>query len=308
MMNWKRTLAAALTVGALLVGLVATTVPERTEAANLTGGQTTYVINGEEFTFPFDPVSTKAGLLLPTEVFQRLGIKIEGATGLTVSLTRADVAAVVTVGSSTARLNAQVKSLAAQPLRLNGRLFLPADLLPAFGVEFSQDGNFVMLRTLVDQMPLAKEYTDYNEWIRMTSGRMFATNVKSDQGNYMSSEWTLLNSDLVNSKNIGFDYGTRARLNSLLPANTLVMVKLSNTSNKSGGLVTTQTYLIDDLRNQYQTTMVFDAGTGLLDGKLAPGADRMGVLVFPKVKDQASIYTIYYEPNGEFLGSFVQVK
>jgi hypothetical protein len=49
---------------------------------------------------------------------------------------------------------------------------------------------------------------------------------------------------------------------------------------------------------------VIDLGQGLLSGKLAPGADRVGVLVFPKLKPNPGIVKLYYDGNPGDLGSW----
>jgi hypothetical protein len=93
-----------------------------------------------------------------------------------------------------------------------------------------------------------------------------------------------------------------------LQTNTLVWVKTSNTGNKTGGLVTGTTFLIDNNRNQYEVTSVLDIGDGLLNGKIAPGADRAGVLVFPKLDPKASQVSLYYENNQATLGFFTYLN
>ena len=306
MANWKRNVVAVAAAGALLLALVST-VPNRTEAANLTGGQYTYVINGDEVSFPFDPVVRKDGMLLPIEVFQQFGVNVAGAVSRNLELTKDEVDVQLTVGSNTAVVNAVSRYLGTAPVRLNGRVFVPAEVLREFGVDYSQDDKFLSMRTLIDTMPKLKTFTD-SEWGALKAGRWFSVNVKTDAGLINYSDWQLLTAESINSTNLGFSYGVRARLTSLLETNTLVWVKMANVSNKTGGLVTGTTFLIDNNRNQYEVASVLDIGEGLLNGKIAPGADRAGVLVFPKIDQAASQVSVYYENNQATLGYFMYLK
>ena len=128
MANWKRNVVAVAAAGALLLALVST-VPNRTEAANLTGGQYTYVINGDEVSFPFDPVVRKDGMLLPIEVFQQFGVNVAGAVSRNLELTKDEVDVQLTVGSNTAVVNAVSRYLGTAPVRLNGELDIRSPVL-----------------------------------------------------------------------------------------------------------------------------------------------------------------------------------
>lgn len=297
-----RTLAAALGISALLIALIAAH-PATTSAANLTGGNYTYVIDGEEVTFMFDPVVRKEGLLLPTEVFTEFGIKLDGTSTREISMTKDDLIAKVTVGSTQVNLAGQTKALATAPLRLNGRVFLPADLLKEFGVDFAQDGTMIFMRQLVEKMPEAKKLTD-EEWGAFKTARGFTTNLRSDSNIYLITDMMLLNKEMVNTTNIGVSYGMRARLHQLMETNTLVLVRLTNPGNKAGGMQTAGTYLVDDLHNQYDVAQVIDIGEGLLNAKLVPNAERWGVLAFPKLPASVTKLTVYYDANTGIVGTF----
>lgn len=301
-----RKMVALIAAGALLLALMVS-LPGNSYAANLTGGTYTYVINGEEETFAFDPVNRKDGLLLPAEVFQRFGVTVEGALTRTISLKKADLVAELTLGSTTFALGGQPEAVATAPLRLNGRLFLPADLLRHFGVEFSLDGTFVVMRDYVDGQPTVNQLSDA-DFSNLKSGRTLSASTKTDTNIYLTAEFTLLNEEMLAAANLDLSYGTRARLQGLVKTNTLVMVKLSNYAFKSGALVTSGVYLVDDKRNQYDLVSTADFGKGLITGKIAPGADRTGVLVFPKITGNAGTLTVYYDSNGGALGSFTSLK
>lgn len=299
--KFMRSLLAVLGIGALLIALVAVN-PTTTTAANLSGGTYTYLINGEEVTFMFDPVVRKEGLLLPTEVFQTFGIAIDGATTKTPSVSKDGLIGKMTLGSNQIDLGGRLVTLVTAPLRLNGRLFLPADLLKEFGIDFVQDGTMIVMRPLVEKMPPAETMTPA-EWNALKSLRGFTANIKADTNVYMTTDFTLLNEKMINTTNIGISYGIRAKLNAMLQTNTLMLVRVSNYSGKAGAMQTAGTFLVDDLRTQYDVTQVMDIGQGLLTAKVAPGADRWGVLVFPKVPDSVVSLALYYDAHASVLGN-----
>jgi len=291
---------------ALLVALVAS-MTSTTLAANLTGGTYTYLINGEEETFTFDPVVRKDGLLLPFEVFQKMGIKLEGMTEKTVTATKDTVAAKVTIGSTIYDLDGATKMLATMPLRLNGRVFLPMDLLKEFGIEAVQDGTMILMRPLVDKVPALEQLTD-PQWSALRANRGFSNNAKSDSGIYLFCDFSLMNADIINAANLGTSYGTRARLHSLLQTNTLILVKASNIGSRAAGLASTSLMLVDDKRNQYDVVSVENIGFGLLTSKLAPGTDRFGVLVYPKLPANITSLSLYSDASLAVLGAFPILK
>lgn len=301
-----RTLLAILGIAALMVSVVAVMSPKATTAANLTGGNYTYLIDGEEVTFTFDPVVTKEGLLLPIELFQKFGINVENA-GKTITLSKDTVSVQLTLGSATMTTGGMVKVATTAPLRLNGRLFVPADPLREFGIDFSQDGNYVILHNFTDYMPDPKQMAD-GDWNMLKSNHTLTASIKADSGSYIYTEFTLLTPDIVNAANLDISYGTRARLNGLLKTNTLVLTKLSNLSTKAGAFVNNSVALTDDQRNQYDLDSILDIGSGLLTNKVAPGATRMGVLVFPKALSTAATLSLYYDNNAQTLGSFPVIK
>lgn len=298
-----RKILAAVGVLALLLALV-TSVPGTTSAANLTSGQYTYIVDGEEVTFTFDPVSTKAGMLLPIEVFQKFGITVDNPIGKSIVVSKDGTQARLTLGSTLVVMEGRSQSLVTAPLRLNGRIFVPADLLKDFGVEFTQDGNFLVLRSYVGKMPAAQQMADTN-WAQLWALRSITNaSVKADTGVFLRADFALLSAEMINASNLGITYGMRARLLNMLESNTLVYVKLGNYSNKAGAMVTASTYLIDNNRNQYDVVSVMDLGSGLISNKLAPSADRTGVLVFPKVPANMVNVILYYDNNGSSIGTF----
>lgn len=272
-------------------------------AANLTGGTYTYVINGEEATFAFDPVQRGDRLLLPAEVFQRFGIRVEAGAARLVTLRRANVTAQVTLGQTTFLLNGSPITAGAAPLRLNGRLFLPDDLLPHLGVALSVQDSFVVMLDNAASLPLISQVPEA-DWQAMLHGRQVRGSVRTDSGVFIAAEFMLLSPELMAAANLELSYGARARLFSLAEGHTLVLAKLSNRAVKAGRLDTSGIYLVDNRHRQYSPIQTLDIGQGALEDKLAPSADRTGVLLFPPAAGGLQFLQLYYDPNGEFLGSF----
>ncbi|HLO04206.1 MAG TPA: stalk domain-containing protein [Symbiobacteriaceae bacterium] len=302
MQNLGKKSLVLLSTGALLAA-IAVAVPSSSSAANLSSGSTAYVVNGQEETFTFDPIQRKNGTLVPLELFQRFGVEIAGATGNLIKLTEGSTQINLTLGRTATVVNGLPGSVTVEPVRLSGRLFLPAELLREFGVEFSQESGYVFLREFVSGQPTVK-VTDQAEFDRLKNSRTFNPSVKLDSGQYAQAQFTLLNKDLLQMDKLPVSLGARARLQGLIETNTLVLANLQNYAAKSGAFQTTGLYMIDNNRNQYDVQEVIDLGEGLLSSKLAPGADRMGVLVFPLIKPNPGNIKLYLDANAGDLGSW----
>lgn len=301
-MNKKHLIA--LLMGAILLVTAALAIPAPTQAATLSGGTYTYVVDGEEVTFPLDPIIKKEGVLLPLEVFTHVGVSVSGALERTVTLSYGPVSAQLTLGRLTAQVAGQTEPLTVAPVRLGGRLFLPAEILEAFGLAFEQEGNYVTITRYVESMPALTQLSPA-DWQTLKRERSLTASVKTESSIYLEAEFTLLSEAMLADENLKLDYGTRARLLGLMETNTLLLVNLSNRSLKSGALQTTGLYLIDQYRNQYEVTAALDVGEGLVSGKLAPAADRMGVLLLPRLESGANLLKLYYEANGVILGQMI---
>lgn len=301
-MSLGKNSALLLATGALLAA-IAVAIPSTSSAANLSSGSTAYVVNGQEESFTFDPISRKNGTLLPIELFQRFGVEISGATGNLIKLTKGPTQVNLTLGRTATLVNGLPNSVPVEPVRLSGRLFLPAELLREFGVEFSQESGYVFLREFVTGQPTVK-ITDKAEYQSLRASRTFSPSVKLDSGQFAQGQFTLLNKELLQMDQLPLSLGARARLQGLIETNTLVLVNLQNYASKSGALQTTGLYMIDNNRNQYDVQEIIDLGEGLLSNKLAPGADRMGVLLFPLLKPNPNPVKLYLDANGGDLGSW----
>lgn len=295
MQNLGKKSLVLLSTGALLAA-IAVAVPSTSSAANLTSGSSSYIINGQEETFTFDPIQRKNGTLLPIEVFQRFGVQVDGATGNLIKLTKGSTQVNLTLGRTASILNGLPSSVSVEPVRLSGRLFLPSELLREFGVEFSLESGYVFLREFVVGQPTVK-VTDQAEYDRLLNKLTYNPQVKLDSGQYASSSFTLLNKDLLQMDKLPISAGARARLQGLIETNTLVLVNLQNYATKTGSFQSSGLYMIDANRNQYDVQEVIDIGQGLVTDKLAPGADRMGVLVFPLLKPNPGLVKLYLDAN-----------
>jgi len=302
----KRLTSLVALLGIVLVLLAALAWPlqSQAEAATLSGGSYTYVIDGEEVLFAYDPIVKKDGVLLPLEVFTSLGVEVSGALEQEVTLKYGPVSAKVTVGRTVVVIGSQSEAVGVAPVRLNGRLFLPAELLEAFGISFSQEGTYVSIARYVPEMPvLVKSSAD--EWRAKRASRSISTPVRADSGISLDATFTLLNREILADENLELAYGTRARLMALLETNSLLLVELSNQGFRSGALQTAGIYLVDSGRNQYEVLEVLDLGDGLVSGKLAPAADRVGVLLLPRIEARGMV-KLYYEASSAVLGGFVE--
>ncbi|MFZ5824557.1 MAG: stalk domain-containing protein [Bacillota bacterium] len=293
---------AALLVGALLLVAAAVVLPADTQAATLSGGAYTYVINGEEVAFAYDPIIRKDGVLLPLDLFTHLGVQVTGPLGRSPGLTYGPVSAQLTLGRTVAVIDGVPTQTGVAPVRLNGRLFVPAALLEHFGLSFAQEGNYVTINQLLAEPPALTSHP-VGDWKIIHRSRGFVTSVKSD-ATFIEAGFYLLDEAMLTDGNLAMSYGARTRLLGLLETNTLVLVNLSNTSFKSGALQPGGLFLIDANRNQYDVLSVIDIGQGLVSSKLAPGADRMGVLMLPRLAGGAGAVKLYYDANGLVLGQF----
>jgi len=304
MKTTQRKTLVTLLAATFLLGLVALT-PGDSSAANLTAGNYTFLLEGEEVTFTVDPVSRRDGLLAPAEVFVKVGIPVTGQQTRSYTLQTQNVTVKATLGSPFIEVNGKQEVLPLYPVRLNGRLFLPLELLRFFSIEYVADGNYVSMRDVTKDLPLVRALPS-NEYESLRRDRVLTANTKLDTNIYVDVTFTLLGHDLLSATNLDLPITTRINLMVMAQTSTLVMVNVSNTSFRSGALPTAGLFLVDSGRRQYEVTSVLNIGDGLVTGKLAPGADRTGILVFPKVAANAQRLTVYYEPNGGPIGTLTQ--
>lgn len=293
----------SLVIGAaVILALLVAVMVSPTAAAPLTGGNTTYLIGGEEVAITFDPVSRKDGLLLPVEVFERFKITVQDSTTRTPTVRRGDVSVRVSLGSTAVAIGTATKTISPAPLRLNGRIFLAADLLKEFGIEYNQDGAYLTLRDLAD----ALDVSPASNFAAAKASQTFTAIIKSDTGSTMlDSEFTLLTPEIVSNVEFSKDFGLRVRLLRMLETNTLLLVRIRNEfSTRAVGWQAAGLYLVDDLRNQYDFTGQVVEVQGDVTTRFAPTAEKVSVMVYPKTAPGFQKVTVYFDPNAASIGSF----
>lgn len=298
--RWLVRLGAA----ALLLALSWPLIPVG-RAATLTGGTYTYIISGEEVAFTFDPIRLQDQLLLPSELFGHFGIQL-AESGRQIRLDRASVVVELEPGQPVALVGGRVEPLGAGAVRLNGRLFLPAELLRFFGIAFAQDGTFLLMREYAPS-PVAPVKLPAEEYTKLRAGRSITTSLRADNQVQLQAEFTLLSPGLIQAANLELSAEVRARLLDLAKSRSLLLVQLSNRSIKAGSLVVSDLFLLDDQRNQYAPIEVVDLGPGRIDERLVPTVDRLGLILYPKLSGDATRAFLYYDPNAGNLGTFTSL-
>lgn len=291
---------------ALLAVLLLSLAVGSTAAAPLLGGNTVYILNGEEVTFPFDPIQRKDGTLLPADVWQRLGVQVV-QEGRTLTLKRDPVTATMALGVPVAQVNGQAVAAAPAPVLLSGRLFLPASLLAEFGFEVEADGTYLQIRDLTQGL-LPGRTLDANEWKALKDRLSFAANIRSDDGrSYVTAEFTYLTPDLVASPNFtpALSFRKRVELLNLLQTHTLVMVRVLNNTGRAVTLSPASLMLVDNATGvQYDYTGTEVDVQGLISSKIASGAQKVTVLAYPKVPEGAKRLTVFADTNSGVAGTF----
>lgn len=307
-----RKLAAWAVLVLLLIG-VSLGAAEPARGAGLSGGSYTYLLNGEEIAFPFDPLVIQDELLLPAAVFERLGVTIsQSAGGRSLTLRLGDqVTAKLTLGNPGYHLlgagfpaDGLPQSTAVGPIRLGGHLFVPASLLVHFGVEVTRESGMVMLRNPVPGLLPSSTFTDLEFQLLKGEQNFRYTIAPKGTSALLSTEFTLLHANLLEAAQLGLPYGQRARLYGMLETHTLVLVRVLNQGTGPGAFNPASVSLVDDLRRQADQASALDIGEGNLDAALSPGAERRGVLAFPKGPTGVTRLSLYYHEIPGTLGSF----
>lgn len=278
-------------------------VPAPAHGAGLGGGSYTYLLNGEEVAFPFDPVVVQEQLLLPAAVFERLGVTVTPSAGQVALRLPDRVEVRVTVGSPAYSLDGDPRQGSLAPIRLGGHLFLPAALLDHFGVEVTQAGSLLLLRQPLNG-PLPTTAITDEEFQRLKNERSFKRELRNRQGGALNAEFTLLDPTLLQAPQLALPYGERVKLYAMLQTHTLVLVKLSNHGTSPAAFKPSSVVLVDDLRHQAELFKSIDVGDGDLSANLALGADRRGVMAFPQADPAAKRLLLYSHELGESLGAF----
>lgn len=270
--------------------------------APLSGGNTIYIINGEDIAFTFDPIVRADGVLIPDEVARWLGLTVtEAEKSLTV--TRGKVTAQLTLGQTWAVVDGRPMHLSPGPVRVIGKLFLPADLLKEFGLSVSLEGNLMEIRDLTAglQFPEGLSREDYEAQLmrRTVRGR-----VRSDEGRpYLDLEFLWLTPEMVASEQFRATFRQRVEYLSLLQSNSLALVTVVNRSNGTVTLTPGSLMLVDEASgDQFDVERTLDY-QGLISEKVAPQARKASVLVYPKVPEGLDRLVLFSDTNQASLGT-----
>lgn len=291
-----RYLATAIALLALLLGAGGGA------AAPLTGGNTVYVINGEETSFSFDPINFKDGLLLPADVVEALGLSVS-LSGKTITLTRQDLQAQLTLGATTGTIGQDRLTVSPAPLRLSGRLFLPASLLPEFGYEVSADGAYLQIRDLTRDIRLdgGLDKAGYDSLRTRLSLTSYARS--DDQRANVSLEVTFLTPEMVASAHFPASFKQRVQYLNLLQNHSLLLVTAANQSGRSATLNPAALLLVDTASGkQYDLQQTLDF-RGLISAKIASGASKSSILVYPRVDPGVASLTVFVDTNPGSIGT-----
>lgn len=312
-MSRSRKVAAGLVaialIGAMLVPLFVKPKTAGAAGNGPTAGSYTYVVEGRETGFPFDPIQRQNGLLVPVEVFTNEGFTVT-VNGSTVNVSRNKQTATLTLGSSNVNLFGNPTAINPVPMRVSDHLFLPAALASYYGVDITLDGIYVFVHdnTAGQAATTSLSSGDYGT---LLNGRTIpGVTVRADNNQPLTATLTVLNSAVVADTNFTTDPNLRARLQTLLPNYTLVLVDVKNNGSRSGLLVPTNLYLTDANGNEYTYT-----GTALpvnnqnvTTTRLVPGAEMQTVLAFNKVPSSLNLLNVWADSNNATLGSFTTVQ
>lgn len=291
-----RYLAAAVAVLVLLVPMAITS------AAPLTGGNTVYVINGEETSFSFDPINFKDGLLVPADVLGALGLAVS-QNDRQVTVTRGNLQAQLALGTTTGRAGPDLITVSPAPIRLSGRLFLPASVLAEFGYEVSADGSYLQIRDLTQGISLAGglDKAGYDSLrSRLTVGAFAKTD---DQKANVGVEVTFLTPDMVASGNFPASFRQRVQYLDLLQTHSLLLVTVANQTGRSATLNPAAIMLVDIASGkQYDVQQTLDY-RGLISAKIANGATKASILVYPKVDAGVTSLAVFSDTNPGTIGT-----
>lgn len=283
-------LTALLAMGALGVQAL----PAR--AGILTSSNYTYLLKGKELNLPVDIITVQSSPMVPEDLLAAFGLKpaIEGDG---VVLTRGPVTVRLQLGAETVWVNGKPRPLKAAPLKVSGRVFVPAEILPDLGASLTVDGKFVLL---TDYLGAADAATD----AAAPTGALRAYTLESfirDGSTMANLTITSLTPDLIRDPALGIPWGTRLKLLTMLENRTLVMVSMKNQSVKATSLDPSKLMLVDPQGSQFDYTKVEVTVDGSVTAAVAPGALRVSVLVYPKVN--AESFDLYYDGTGNVLGS-----
>lgn len=289
-------------LGALLVALLLVLAVGSTSAAPLTGGNTIYVINGEEATFTFDPITRKDGLLVPQDVYAALGLAVAQNDRL-VTVSRGALQASLTLGATIGSVDGRIIALPPAAIKLSGRLFLPARLLEEFGYEVAADGTYLQVRDLTRGIALTSSL-DKAGYDALRARRTVNSYVKTDdQKSNVGAEATFLTPEMVASTQFPATFRQRVQYLNLLQTNSLLLVRITNQTGRSATVKPESIMLVDTVSGkQYDVEQVLDYD-GQIGQKIANGASKASILVYPRVAAEVATLAVFADTNPGTIGT-----
>lgn len=265
-------------------------------AGMLTTGTYTYLILGSQVDYPVDIVPTRGGYLVPAEILATFGL-VPTHQGSDITLKRGPVTIKLELGSDTMRVDDRQVVAKAAPSLINGRLFLPADLLPELGISLDVDGKFVYLTDYLSQAVDGPRSPDFKaNWDDHTAERPLWLG-----GQYAYTYMTVLTRELLADPALEIPWGVRLRLLSLLQSRTLVYTTVRNSGIRAVALDPKQLMLVDDNGRQYDYLNLEVPVFGTVSSLIAPGATRTSVFAFPQV--EPGRVTFYHNAAEEIVGT-----
>lgn len=286
----------------LLSFLFASVFAGTLSAAGLSGGNTIYIIEGEDAAFTFDPITRKDGTLLPLELFEALGLEVNRA-GRTILVSRGGAAhADLTLGRTLAAVDGKPTSLAPAPVSVVGRLFLPASLLEELGYEVLTEGGYVQIRDLAAGLAMPGDLT-IEEHRRLEERHSLSGTVRTDDGRpFLEIRITCLTPEMVASPYLELSFRRRVEWLNLMQTSTLALVKVTNQSTRAATLSPQSLMLVDRASQLQYDPVDTQPYRGMINQKIAVGAAKTSLLIYPLLPHDLQEVQVFADTNGALLG------
>ncbi len=282
--------AVGILTAVVLAASLAWSAPS--EAAVLSSN-VTVIMNGREVVVGIDPITVKAGLLVPAALAEEAGVQVTESNGF-VTLTRETVTVRTMLGAKTATLGGESFPLSTAPILVSGHVFLPDEALSPLGVQVSSESGLLLIETWSHSKPSSMTSDEYAALAFRSLQQRF---VAPTRDTTLQVEVTALTKELVSAEGFHKNPFVRGHLVDLMSGNLLVKIRLANLSTKIQTFPGTNYYLVDNLGNHYQASSEVISLQGDLFGNMAPAGVVSGVMVFPKPDSGAQTLTLYLQTS-----------
>lgn len=292
LLRWRK--LAALIVGLLLMSTLYVQPP-----VSAAGGISfVYIVDGQEITVPYDPISLKDGLLLPQGLLQELGVAVS-VSGSSITLNRGGLIVQLNTRSQVAVVNGKHVNVGQKPIQMGGHLFVPAAVLQPLGIQMTAEGNLL----LIDRWPLAQPSTQSTDYATIVSAVSVPTHMEVGKGVSLTATVVHLSPEIVQDAAWTDNPAVRGQALALFEDHTLLEIQLHNQTTGFQSFQPSTLRLVDDLNRQYAPTgeilPLDDAG-----GQLAPEAKSRAVIAFPAIQDGATTIKLYSPANTSSVATF----